>query len=90
MARYFDIVGGDDGDGVVAGASLVLCMIVMFVSIMSMIIFACGTDEESKKDKGRQYNYDAGGAVVAAASGAAAATVASAAAAGTSSGGGGC
>ncbi|OMO84695.1 hypothetical protein COLO4_21896 [Corchorus olitorius] len=52
MAREFVVIGGNGpGEGVAGfvthGGLLLLCMIVFSLSIISMVIFACGNDGNS-------------------------------------------
>ncbi|KAL6999802.1 hypothetical protein U1Q18_000958 [Sarracenia purpurea var. burkii] len=68
MARSFDITrsGVAAGEATtllprVTGVSFYLCMIVMSVSILSMVIFACGHSSSNKKRR-KKRDYDGSGA----------------------------
>ncbi|XP_058112027.1 glycine-rich protein 2-like [Magnolia sinica] len=63
MARFLDgLAGGDGSDGVfhISGVLLLLCMVVVSLSIIFMIIFACGDDPDYRR-KGCSESFGGGG-----------------------------
>ncbi|ONI16669.1 hypothetical protein PRUPE_3G114200 [Prunus persica] len=72
-----------------SGGIILLCMILMSLSLISMVIFACGDDEGSSKKRYRNRGGGGGAAAGAGAAGAGAGAAAAAAAAACGGGGGG-